>query len=138
MRGLQARDRIVMYWPTETECTQPGCGHDSVTNAKKKIDCTVCDDRGYITTWSTQLLTARVVRPETLSYNIKVGTIVAETADLVLFVDRFEKDTISRMVVEERSYLEVDGITYRPTTTNPIGVTGSDEFRIDCTTYSPR
>ena len=137
MRGLQKRDRVTAYWPSETECTQPGCGHDSLTNSKKKIDCTVCDARGYITTWSTQILIARVVRPETLSYNIEGGTMVAETADLVLYMDLSNKETIDEMIAEERSYLTVDWITYRPTTSNPIGVTGSDELRIECATHSP-
>jgi hypothetical protein len=139
MKQFYQRDRIVAYYPSsEVECTEPGCGHDAVLDAKKKIDCAVCDARGYITTWTTQILVARVVKPNPLSFSMEAGgSIVAETADLVLYIGQHDVATVTRIRTEERAYFDIDGTTYRPDTVTPIGVGNVAEYRVECTTYKP-
>ena len=138
MRQLQERDRVVYYHPQELECTKSGCGHDSATNSKKKIDCTNCDARGYVTTWATQIIVARVVKPEALAFSFEDHAILAETADLILFIRKEDKDTLDRIKENERAYLQVDAVNYRPSTITAVGVTGLDEYRVSCQTYKPR
>lgn len=138
MKQFQQRDRIVAYYPTEVECTEPGCGHDSVLDSKKKIDCPVCDAYGYVTTWTTQILVARAVKPNPLSFSMEAGgSIVAETADLVLYIGQHDVATVARIRTEERAYFDIDGITYRPTSITPIGVGNVAEYRVECSIYKP-
>jgi len=138
MRQLQQRHRIVVYIPSESECTASGCGHDSFTNSKKRIDCTTCDARGYITTWTIRHLVGRVIQPDPLTFDFRNEFAIAETADLVIFVDKNEQETIERIRQEERAYFDIDGIKYRPTSMTPIGVAGYHELRVECSTYKSR
>ena len=138
MKQFYRVDRIVAYYPSETECVVVGCGHDSVLDSKKKIDCAVCDARGYITTWATQILVARAVRPNPLSFSMEAGgSIVAETADLVLYIGQHDYATVARIRTEERAYFDIDGISYRPTSITPIAVGSISEYRVECSTYKP-
>ena len=138
VRQVQERDRIVVYIPSETECTEPGCGHDAVTNSKKKTDCLECDARGYVTTWTIRHLMGRVIQPEPLEFDFRNEFAAIETADLVIYIEKHDEDTVKRVRQDERAYFEIDGFQYRPTTITPIGVAGYHELRVDCSKYEPR
>ena len=137
MKQFYQRDRIVAYYPSETECTVAGCGHDTITNSKRKIGCRACDERGYVTTWSTQTLVVRAVRPEPLTFSFRDNILVAETADLILYVDATNRTTIEYIRAEARAYLSIDNIDYRPTAITPIGVGNVAEYRVECAIYTP-
>ena len=139
MTQLQQRCRVLAYYPTtETECTETGCGHDAVMNSRKKPDCTVCDARGYITTWTTQHINGRVVRPEQISFDFRENAVVVETADLNLYISITDLDTIKRIKGNERAYLLVEGEYYRPYEITAMGVTGLDEYLVSCSKHKPR
>lgn len=125
------RSGVTVHLPTETECSEIGCGHDTFTDSKKKVDCVVCNPRGYVVTWNTQTIYCRIRWTDPLRFTVQIAAGI-ELADLNLYIRKSDYEAVKSVLDSPSAYMTVDGQRVRPTAIQPEGVGGVDEFQCRC------
>jgi len=123
------RSGVTLHFPTETECTESGCGNDPFTESKKKIDCVVCNEHGYVVTWNVQTIYCRVRWIDPLRYSVQIAAGI-ELGDVLLHIRKNDYETVKRVLDDPNAYIIVDGQKVRPTTIQPEGIGGIDGYGI--------
>ncbi len=131
------RPRVAARYPTETDCTAPGCGFDDFTASAKKMDCAVCHGTGNVATWQTWLFRARVVWPGATQFSFFAPTPGVELGDVLLVIAMADVPLMERVLNAERAYLTVDGKTVRPTALQKIDAPQiGEEYQVVCHLYN--
>lgn len=129
------RSGVTLHLPLEGECNQEGCGHDTLSDSKKRIDCPACNERGYIVTWNVQTIYCRVRWIDPLRYTVQIAAGV-EMADLLLHIRETDYGAVQNILHEQDAYIMVDGYRVRPTAMQPEGVGGIDGWQCRCNKVS--
>ncbi len=131
------RPRVTARYPTETDCTAPGCGFDEFTASAKRMDCPVCKGTGKVATWQTWMFRARVIWPGATQFSFFAPTPGVEVGDVLLVIATADVPLMERILNTEHAYLAVDGKTVRPTTIQKMDAPQiGEEYQIVCHLYS--
>ena len=113
-----APGRVVIYLPTEADCTYAGCGWDAFSQSGKLIGCPQCGGKGKTFAWSVSTVRARVVWGSTgLVYMSPTPGVVMGDCYLAFYLG--DEWLVDEVLFEQRAYIEVDGRKVRPTSTSP-------------------
>lgn len=128
--------RVTAYLAQESDCTEPGCGWDPLSQSGKRMDCPICHGQGKTVTFQTYVVRARVVWGANAFAYFKPSPGV-ELGDVTLGIVPSDTSVIEAVLQEASSYLIVDGKTVRPTNTSPSVVPGIEEsVLVSCNLYT--
>lgn len=120
--------RVLLTWPTFTECPQAGCGFDELHDSGINPSCSYCGGLGRTVVWSVSAIQANVrLVTQTLVTWGSVPPGVREGDTLISFGPR-DEPMVQRVLDTKDAYIGIDGNRLRPVGISTAGMGRAQEY----------